>query len=91
MVELTDEEIKADLMNRLLRRGCWGGAYLPVDTLVGWVAKKVGRNGKRVKRILKELVSVRYVILHKHGETASLNPSLSREISDYTEKIISRY
>jgi len=38
--ELSDAEIKADIMNKLMRRNCWGAKYLPLDTLVNWLAKK---------------------------------------------------
>mgnify|MGYP006910675145 CR=1 FL=1 len=88
--ETTDAEIKADVMNRLLRKNCWGAKYLPLDTLVNWLAKRVKRNGKRVKTIIKILVNQGYLLLHKHGETVSLNPALSREIAEYIEKIIQR-
>jgi len=88
--ETTDAEIKADVMNRLLRKNCWGAKYLPLDTLVNWLAKRVKRNGKRVKKIIKILVNQGYLLLHKRGETVSLNPALSREIAEYIEKIIQR-
>lgn len=37
--EVSDEEIKADLMYRLLRKHCWGAKYIPVDILVNWISK----------------------------------------------------
>jgi hypothetical protein len=46
--DISDEEIKADI--RLLRKGCWGVKYLPLDNLVNWFAKRV--NGKRVRKLL---------------------------------------
>jgi len=89
--EITDEEIKADIMNRLLRKGCWGAKYLPLDSLVNWLAKRVKRNGKRVRKIIKELVNDGYLLLHKGGRTASLNPTMSREIIEYVERVIERH
>lgn len=89
--ELTDEKIKADIMNKLLRKNCWGARYLPVDTLVNWLAKRVKRNGKRVRRLIRTLVNDGYLLLHKRGRTVSLNPIVSREIIEYTERIIERY
>ncbi|MFO7967388.1 MAG: hypothetical protein R6U44_07295 [Archaeoglobaceae archaeon] len=76
---MDDEEIMADIMNKLLRRSCWGTKYLPLDTLVNWLSKKVKKNGKRVDRIIKYLVSEGYLITHKKGKTVSLNPRKSRE------------
>jgi hypothetical protein len=83
-----DAEIKADIMNRLLRKGCWGAKYLPVDTLINWLSKKVKRNGKRIKGLVKVLVEDGYLLLHKGGKTVSLNPALSKEITDYIERVI---
>jgi hypothetical protein len=88
--ELTDEEIKADIMNRLLRKDCWGAKYLPLVTLVNWLASKVKRDGKRVRKLIKELVNEGYLLLHKGGNTVSLNPVLSKEIIDYVERVIDR-
>jgi hypothetical protein len=86
--EVTDEEIKVDIMNKLLRKGCWGAKYLPVDTLINWFAKKVKKDGKMVRKIVKELVDEGYLLLHKNGQTVSLNPTKSREITDYIERLI---
>lgn len=88
--KLSDEEIKADVMNRLLRKNCWGAKYLPLDTLVNWLAKRVKRNGKRVKKIIKILVNQGFLLLHKGGETVSLNPRMSREIVEFIERVIER-
>lgn len=84
----SDEEIKADIMNRLMRRGCWGGKYLPLDNLVNWLSKKVKRDGKRIRKLIKELIKEGYILAHKGGETVSLNPAFSREIIEYIEQII---
>lgn len=89
--ELTDEKIKADIMNKLLRKSCWGARYLPIDTLVNWLAKRVKRNGKRVRRLIRTLVKDGYLLLHKRGKTVSLNPIVSKEIIAYAERIIKRY
>jgi hypothetical protein len=89
--ELTDAEIKADVMNKLLRKNCWGAKYLPLDSLVNWLAKRVKRDGKRVRRIIRSLVNNGYLLLHKRGKTVSLNPMMSKEIVEYIERIINRY
>ena len=90
MSNYSDDEVKADILDRLMRRGCWGGRYLPLDSLVHWLSKKVKRDGKRVRRLIKELVKQRYILLHKGGKTISLNPALNREIIEYIERIIRR-
>lgn len=89
--EMTDVEIKADVMNKLFRRNCWGARYLPVDTLVNWLAKKVKGNGRRVKGLIRVLVNEGYLLLHKGGRTVSLNPAMSRDITEYIERVSERY
>ena len=86
----TDSEITADIMNRLMRRNCWGAKYLPLDTLVNWISKRVKRDGKRVKRVVKALVNEGYLLLHKRGKTVSLNPMMSKEVMEYVERWIDR-
>jgi hypothetical protein len=69
--ELSDEEIKADLLYRLLRKHCWGAKYLPLDTLINWMSKQIRKDGKRIKRCVEELTKEGYVLLHKQGKAIS--------------------
>jgi hypothetical protein len=84
----TDEEIKADLMYRMLRKHCWGAKYLPLDTLINWISKQIRRNGKRVRKCLEELAKEGYIFFHKKGNTVSLNPARSREIAEYIKTVL---
>ncbi|MCR6693159.1 MAG: hypothetical protein MRT15_12255 [archaeon YNP-LCB-003-016] len=86
--ELSDEEIKADLLYRLLRKHCWGAKYLPLDTLINWMSKQIRKDGKRIKRCVEELTKEGYVLLHKQGKAISLNPTRSRAIAEYIKKIM---
>jgi len=88
MKEFGDEKIKADVMNRLLRRNCWGARYLPLVTLVNWLSKKVKKDGKRVRHAVNQLVKEGYLITHKGGATISLNPAKSREIVEYINRVL---
>jgi ketopantoate reductase len=87
-IELSDEELKADIMNRLLRRNCWSVKYLPIDTLVNWIAKKVKPDGKRARKLIKQLINEGYLVLHKKGETVSLNSAKSEEITKYIKQFL---
>jgi len=87
-VDATDEEIKADIMNRLFRRNCWSAKYLPTDTLINWMARKVKLDGKRVKKLIKQLVNEGFLIPHKKGETVSLNSAKSEEIIEYIKRFL---
>ena len=86
--ELSEQEIKADLMHRLLRKHCWGAKYLPLDTIIRWMSSKIKRNGRRIQRAVRQLVNDRYLILHKRGKTVSLNPTKSREIVEFIRKFV---
>jgi len=50
-LEISDEKIKADLMYRLLRKHCWGVKYLPLDTLINWMSKRIRRTAKELKDV----------------------------------------
>ena len=86
--DLSEQEIKADLMHRLLRKHCWGARYLPLDTIIRWMSGKIKRNGRRIQRAVRQLVNDGYLILYKRGKTASLNPTKSREIVEFVRKIV---
>lgn len=77
---LSDNEVKMAILEFLVKKGRWGAHYFPIDTLVNWMGRKVERNGKRVRACLKELVKHGYVLMHKKGGTASLNPALAQQI-----------
>ena len=83
----SNEQIKADIINRLLRRDCWGAKYFPLDTLTNWLSKQIKKNGKRIQEAVKQLVNEGYPMLHKKGTTISLNPTRSKEIIEFIERI----
>lgn len=80
MIELADEQLRLAIMEFLAKKGRWGAHYYPIDTIVNWMGKKVRRDGKRVRRMIKELVNSGYLLVHKRGDTVSLNPARSKEI-----------
>jgi len=54
-MRLTDEQVKAAILEFLTKKGRWGAHYFPLDTLVNWMGRKVDRDGRRVRACLKEL------------------------------------
>jgi DNA-binding Lrp family transcriptional regulator len=71
--EYADFELRALILDWLVRRGRWGAHYYPLDTLVNRLSQAVKSNGRRVRRIVKELLEEGYILAYKKGETASLN------------------
>jgi len=43
-------------------KGCWGARYLPLDSLLRWLSKKVNRNGKRTMELIKEPIKEGYIL-----------------------------
>jgi len=86
-LHITDEQIKASILEFLLKKGRWGAHYYPVDTMIRWLGKKVPRNGKRVKACMRDLVNEGYVLIHKRGETVSLNPAKSKETMEFIRRM----
>jgi len=88
MNTLADKEVKAIILDKLRKRGCWGGRYIPLNSLVHWLSKKVKKNGRRVRKAVKQLVNEGFLILHKGRETVSLNPTRSREITEFIARFL---
>jgi hypothetical protein len=84
----SNSEVGALIMDWLERHGRWGTHYFPLDTIVNKLSHVVKNNGKRIRRVAKELLEEGYMLSHKRGDAISLNPTRSREIADYIRKII---
>ena len=85
-VDMTGDQIKALILNFLLRRKCWGRNYFNKQKLVRYLGQDVLGDGKEVTRCLRQLVQDRWVNQYKKGKTISLNSSFTREIPDFIDK-----
>ena len=45
---LSDEQVRATILEFLIKKGRWGAHYFPIDMHVNWMGRKVERNGKRL-------------------------------------------
>ena len=54
--EVTDREIAATILDKLARKKKWGAAHISSDKISRWISRKVKRNGKRVRKVLKDLI-----------------------------------
>jgi hypothetical protein len=84
--EYSHSELRALILDWLQRHGRWGAHYYPLDTLVNKLSNAVKNNGKRIRRVVKELVQEDYVLVHKRGTTVSLNPPKSKEILEHLKR-----
>ena len=84
--DYSDSDVRALILDWLVRHGRWGAHYFPLDTLVNKLSHVVRNDGKRIRRFVKELVQEGYLLVHKGGETISLNPSMNMDILEYIKK-----
>lgn len=77
---LSNFELKRAILEFLMKKGRWGANYFPLQTLINWFSKKVERDGKRVKEILKQLLHEELLLIYKKGKVVSLNPHKKEEI-----------
>jgi len=86
--DYANSELKALILDWLERHGMWGAHYFPLDTLVNRLSHVVKNNGKRIRRMVKQLLDEGYTLAYKGGETISLNPTRSREIAEYIKTVL---
>lgn len=83
--DLTDEQIKADILNRLVTANAFGKHHIPIDQMRSWIQNKIKRNGKTVKKCIDDLVKTDLVI-KKARNTIYANHGRLDEIFDYIDK-----
>lgn len=52
---LTDDQIKADVLNRLVNANAFGAYHIPIDQMRSFIQNKIKRNGKKVTNCINEL------------------------------------
>ncbi|MCB2171348.1 hypothetical protein KQH65_01280 [archaeon] len=52
---LTDDQIKADVLNRLVNAKAFGAYHIPIDQMRSFIQNKIKRNGKKVTNCINEL------------------------------------
>ena len=74
----------------MARKSKWGAAHISSDKIVRWISRKIGRNGKRVRKVLRGLIKDGYVLkkITGYGLEISLNPHKSREITEMIEGLL---
>ena len=88
VIVLTDQQIKAVLLEKLYRKGKWGGSHTASDNIKRWILpRNLGKNGRRVDRALKELIRVGWIIQKPthYGEQISLNPRFKSQIEGWIQ------
>jgi len=83
---LSDRELELAIIEFLVKKGRWGKHYFPLETPINWFSKKIQKNGKVLRRCIKSLTKGGIILLHKKGNTISLNPAKAKEIRNLIKK-----
>lgn len=88
--DLTDKEISANIFLKLAREKKWGGSYRPKDSVIRWIEGRLKKDGKRIRKIIKQLIKEGLLLEKKSGEVISLNPKRKGDIINTIEKILNK-
>lgn len=61
--DLSDDQLKAVIMEFILKKGRWGAHYYSIDTMINFLGRKIRRDGKRVKAVIKDLINDGYLLV----------------------------
>ena len=86
--DYADTELRALILDWLQRHGRWGAHYYPLDTLVNKLSHVVRNDGKRIRKIIRELLNEGFIFSHKGGDTISLNPTRNKDIIEYIKRAL---
>ena len=84
---MISEEIRAELLFKLYRKGIWGGRHTPIKNLYHISNKALIRDAKKA---LKELSNLDWIKIKKSTgeEHISLNPHKNQEIKEFILKVL---
>jgi len=85
-IKLSSDELKAAILHKIVRQGRAGAHYYPVQSIVNQLGKKILKNGKSVKKAIKDLINDGLLLSQKKGNTVSANPHRMPEILKFIEE-----
>jgi len=85
--DLTDEQIKADVLNRLVNAGAFGSYHIPVDRIRGWIQNMIKKNGKKVTKCIEDLARTGLLVKTARNTIYADHQRLD-EIFDYIDRHI---
>lgn len=85
--DLTDEQIKADILNRLVNAGAFGSYHIPMDRMRSWIQNKIKKDGKTVTKCIEDLARTGLLIKTSRNTIYADHQRLD-EIFGYIDKHI---
>jgi hypothetical protein len=83
--DLTDEQIKADILNRLVNAGAFGSYHIPIDQMRSWIQNKIKKDGKTVTKCIDDLTRMGLLIKTARNTIYADRQRLD-EIFDYIDR-----
>lgn len=83
--DLSTEQIKADILNRLVNAGAFGPYHIPVDQMRSWIQNKIKKNGKTVTKCIDDLARTGLLIKTARNTIYADHQRLD-EIFEYIDK-----
>jgi hypothetical protein len=83
--DLTDEQIKADILNRLVNAGAFGSYHIPIDQMRSWIQNKIKKDGKTVTKCIDDLTRLGLLIKTARNTIYADRQRLD-EIFDYIDR-----
>jgi hypothetical protein len=83
--DLTDEQIKADILNRLVNAGAFGSYHIPVDQMRHWIQNKIKKDGKTVTKCIDDLAR-KGLLIKTARNTIYADHRRLDEIFDYIDR-----
>ncbi|MCW4011537.1 MAG: hypothetical protein NWF07_00955 [Candidatus Bathyarchaeota archaeon] len=81
----SDNQIKADVLNRLVNSNAFGAYHIPIDQMRSFIQNKIKRNGKKVTNCINELAK-QGLIVKTSRYTIYADPTRLDEIFAYIDK-----
>jgi predicted transcriptional regulator len=83
--DLTEDQIKADILNRLVNSNAFGAYHIPSDQMRSFIQNKIKRDGKTVSNCINELAR-QGLIIKTARNTIYADHARLDEIYDYIDK-----
>jgi hypothetical protein len=87
--DLTDEQIKADILNRLVNANAFGSYHIPIDQMRKWIQNKIKKNGKKIQKSINELIKTGLIVKTARN-TIYANHQKLDEIFNYIDQNLTR-
>jgi hypothetical protein len=87
-MDLSEEQIMADILNRLVNSGYWGKGHQNIEQLTSWVKNHVKEDGVKVRKCIRRLSQERFIGINKGGKSIYANPRYRKEIAEFIEKYL---